>query len=131
MPKIHPSAVIEADASLADDVEVGPFCLIGDGVSLAAGVRLHSTSGRRKVAAPTSAKSEAAVTHTALGSPVDPDVYMSMTISSGLKSSLEPGVLARSVGPSTGYKLAKSVRERAPARSSRLWPDRPPLRKVA
>lgn len=42
MPKIHPSAVIEADASLADDVEVGPFCLVGDGVSLAAGVRLHS-----------------------------------------------------------------------------------------
>jgi UDP-N-acetylglucosamine acyltransferase len=42
MPDIHPSAVVEAKAILADDVAIGPFCLVGAGVRLDAGVRLHS-----------------------------------------------------------------------------------------
>lgn len=42
MPTIHPSAVVEPGAMLAGDVEVGPFCLVGAGVHLAAGVKLHS-----------------------------------------------------------------------------------------
>ncbi len=42
MPSIHPTAVIEDGASFADQVEIGPFCLVGAGVHLAAGVRLHS-----------------------------------------------------------------------------------------
>jgi UDP-N-acetylglucosamine acyltransferase len=39
---IHPSAVIEPDAQLADGVTVGPFCVVGPEVSLAKGVVLKS-----------------------------------------------------------------------------------------
>ncbi len=34
---IHPSAVVSADAELADDVRVGPFTMIGPGVRIGAG----------------------------------------------------------------------------------------------
>ncbi|HEY2179344.1 MAG TPA: acyl-ACP--UDP-N-acetylglucosamine O-acyltransferase [Caulobacteraceae bacterium] len=40
MTTIHATAVVDADARLADDVEVGPYSLIGPGVTLAAGVRI-------------------------------------------------------------------------------------------
>lgn len=39
---IHPTAVVEAGAELADGVEVGPFCHIQSGVTLGAGVRIQS-----------------------------------------------------------------------------------------
>ncbi len=39
---IHSSAVIEKGASIADNVEVGPFCVVGSEVTLAAGVKLVS-----------------------------------------------------------------------------------------
>ncbi|MFA9476721.1 acyl-ACP--UDP-N-acetylglucosamine O-acyltransferase [Phycisphaerales bacterium AB-hyl4] len=42
MPKIHPLAVIEPGAKLADDVEVGPFCHVGPKVKIGAGTRLIS-----------------------------------------------------------------------------------------
>jgi UDP-N-acetylglucosamine acyltransferase len=42
MPTIHPSAVVEDGARLADDVTVGPFCLVGAEVELAEGVELLS-----------------------------------------------------------------------------------------
>ena len=42
MPEIHPTAVVEAGAELADDVKIGPFCLVGSEVKLAAGVTLLS-----------------------------------------------------------------------------------------
>ena len=42
MSRIHPTAVIDAGARLADGVEVGPWCLVGPGVTLAADVRLIS-----------------------------------------------------------------------------------------
>lgn len=42
MADIHPSAVVEPGATLADDVVVGPFCHVGTGVRLSAGVKLHS-----------------------------------------------------------------------------------------
>ena len=29
MAKIHPLALVEAGAELADDVTIGPFCLVG------------------------------------------------------------------------------------------------------
>ena len=29
MKRIHPSAVVDAGAELADGVEVGPFCVVG------------------------------------------------------------------------------------------------------
>ena len=42
MPSIHPSAVVEPGAELADDVEIGPFCLVGPKVRIGAGTRLLS-----------------------------------------------------------------------------------------
>lgn len=42
MSRIHPTAVVDPGAHLADGVEVGPWCLVGPGVSLAADVRLIS-----------------------------------------------------------------------------------------
>jgi len=40
MPRIHPTAEVSKDASIADDVEIGPYCVIRGRVRLAAGVRL-------------------------------------------------------------------------------------------
>jgi len=37
MPRIHPSAIIEAGAQLADDVQVGPYSVIGANVSVDSG----------------------------------------------------------------------------------------------
>ena len=42
MPRVHPTAIVDPAAQLADDVEVGPFCTVGPQVELAAGVRLVS-----------------------------------------------------------------------------------------
>lgn len=42
MPFIHPSAVVGADAEIAEDAYVGPYCTVGDGVRLNARVRLES-----------------------------------------------------------------------------------------
>ncbi len=42
MPKIHPTAIIDDRAELADDVEVGPWCLIEGRVTIGAGTRLLS-----------------------------------------------------------------------------------------
>jgi len=40
MPKISPHAVIDRSAEIAEDVEVGPFCVIGPGVKIESGCRL-------------------------------------------------------------------------------------------
>jgi UDP-N-acetylglucosamine acyltransferase len=42
MPKISPLAAVDPRAELADDVEVGPFCVIGPSVRLGCGNRLLS-----------------------------------------------------------------------------------------
>ncbi|MCW2307604.1 acyl-ACP--UDP-N-acetylglucosamine O-acyltransferase [Rhodobium gokarnense] len=42
MPHIHPTAVVDAAATLADDVRIGPYCVIGPDVVLAEGVALES-----------------------------------------------------------------------------------------
>jgi UDP-N-acetylglucosamine acyltransferase len=44
VPDVHPTAFVEAGAELADDVVIGPFCVVGSEVSLAAGVRLDGHS---------------------------------------------------------------------------------------
>lgn len=41
MPQIHPTAVIEDGAQLAEDVTIGPFCYVGPNVTIGAGTRLH------------------------------------------------------------------------------------------
>ena len=38
MPRIHPTAVVDPAAKLADDVEVGPLAYVGPGVELGPGV---------------------------------------------------------------------------------------------
>jgi UDP-N-acetylglucosamine acyltransferase len=40
MPKVHPTAIIDPQAKLADEVEVGPWCVIQGAVSLGAGCRV-------------------------------------------------------------------------------------------
>ncbi len=40
MAKIHPSAVVEAGAKLADDVEIGPMCYVGPDVVIGSKTRL-------------------------------------------------------------------------------------------
>jgi UDP-N-acetylglucosamine acyltransferase len=39
---VHPTAIVHEGARLAEDVEVGPYCVIGPDVGLARGVRLLS-----------------------------------------------------------------------------------------
>jgi UDP-N-acetylglucosamine acyltransferase len=39
---IHPTAIVEAGAELADGVDIGPFCIVGAKVRLGEGVRLVS-----------------------------------------------------------------------------------------
>ena len=40
MSKIHPSAVVDPGAKIADDVEIGPFCVVGPNVEIGAGCKL-------------------------------------------------------------------------------------------
>lgn len=40
MPRIHPTAIVESAAEIADDVEIGPFCVIGPQVTIGSGCRL-------------------------------------------------------------------------------------------
>ena len=40
LPKISPHAVIDKDAQIAEDVEIGPFCVIGPEVKIDTGCRL-------------------------------------------------------------------------------------------
>ena len=42
MTQIHPSAIVDSAAKLADDVVIGPFCIVGPDVTLGARVRLLS-----------------------------------------------------------------------------------------
>lgn len=42
MPLIHPTAIVEEGAKLAEDVKIGPFCVVGGEVELAEGVELVS-----------------------------------------------------------------------------------------
>lgn len=57
MPTIHPTAVVESGAQLAEDVFVGPFCYVGPQVVIGPGTRLvshvavtnHTTLGSNNV----------------------------------------------------------------------------------
>lgn len=42
MQNIHPTAIIESGANIEDDVEIGPYCLIGAQVKLGSHNKLHS-----------------------------------------------------------------------------------------
>ncbi len=52
MPEIHPSAIVEPDARLGEDVLIGPYCCVGSEVELGDGVRLIShavIAGRTRI----------------------------------------------------------------------------------
>lgn len=56
MAKIHPSAIVEDGATLADDVRIGPFCHVGPHVTLGEGCELVShavVAGRTTIGART------------------------------------------------------------------------------
>jgi len=42
MANIHPTAVVEGDMQLAEDVVIGPYCVVGGGVSIGAGTVLDA-----------------------------------------------------------------------------------------
>src|SRR3546814_5023666 len=42
MPGIHPTAIVDLGAKIADDCDIGPYCVIGGQVSVDEGVRLLS-----------------------------------------------------------------------------------------
>ncbi len=42
MAEIHPTAIIDPTAELADDVKIGPYCVVGPHVKLGKGCVLHS-----------------------------------------------------------------------------------------
>lgn len=42
MTQIHPSAIISSNAQIADSASIGPYCVVGDKVKIAAHVKLHS-----------------------------------------------------------------------------------------
>jgi UDP-N-acetylglucosamine acyltransferase len=60
MPQISPIAVVDPKAELADDVEVGPFCVVGPDVRIGGGTRLlnnvtltgHTTLGTGNIVFP-------------------------------------------------------------------------------
>ncbi len=39
---VHPTAILHATARLADDVSIGPYCVVGEGVEIGAGCELIS-----------------------------------------------------------------------------------------
>jgi UDP-N-acetylglucosamine acyltransferase len=42
MAQVHPTAIVDKQAQLAEDVQVGPYCLIGPDVRIGSGTRLAS-----------------------------------------------------------------------------------------
>ena len=42
MTKIHPMSVVDPSAELAEDVEIGPFCVVGPKVKIGSGTVLIS-----------------------------------------------------------------------------------------
>tara|TARA_R110000868_G_scaffold241497_2_gene496350 strand:+ start:99510 stop:100340 length:831 start_codon:yes stop_codon:yes gene_type:complete len=40
MPKIHPTAIVDDQVKLADDVEIGPYCVLNGDITLGSGVQL-------------------------------------------------------------------------------------------
>jgi UDP-N-acetylglucosamine acyltransferase len=97
MPSIHPTAVVDPDAKIADNVEIGPYCIVGPHVELRQGCRLgahvhlagHTIIGARTVVAPfaslgtppQSVKYRSGPTRLVIGE--DCDIRESVTINTG------------------------------------------------
>lgn len=48
MPRIHPTAIVDSDARIDQDVEIGPYCVVEDQVRIGAGSVLRSHSVVRR-----------------------------------------------------------------------------------
>src|SRR5215471_1148512 len=97
MPRIHPTAVVEPNAAIAEGAEIGPYCVIGPNVSIGEGCRLaahvyvagHTAIGARTVVAPfaslgtppQSVKYRGGPTRLVIGA--DCDIRESVTINTG------------------------------------------------
>ena len=44
MAKIHPTAIVDSKAEIADDVEIGAFCIVGPNVKMGSGTVMHDCS---------------------------------------------------------------------------------------
>ena len=42
MSRVHPTAIVDARAEIDGDVQIGPYCVIGAGVRIGKGCRVHS-----------------------------------------------------------------------------------------
>jgi UDP-N-acetylglucosamine acyltransferase len=42
MSRVHPTAIVDARAEIDGDVQIGPYCVIGAGVTIGKGCRVHS-----------------------------------------------------------------------------------------
>jgi UDP-N-acetylglucosamine acyltransferase len=42
MSRVHPTAIVDARAEIDGDVQIGPYCVIGAGVKIGKGCRVHS-----------------------------------------------------------------------------------------
>ena len=42
MSRVHPTAIVDARAEIDGDVQIGPYCVIGGGVRIGKGCRVHS-----------------------------------------------------------------------------------------
>jgi UDP-N-acetylglucosamine acyltransferase len=42
MSRVHPTAIVDARAEIDSDVQIGPYCVIGAGVRIGKGCRVHS-----------------------------------------------------------------------------------------
>lgn len=63
---IHPTAIIDPNAKIAESVSIGPFCVVGANVELAENVKLHShvvVEGRTKIGAGTTIFPFASIGH--------------------------------------------------------------------
>lgn len=60
MPQIHPTAIVDSKAQIADDVQIGPYCIVGPDVKIGSGTKLiaqcfisgHTTIGERNIVYP-------------------------------------------------------------------------------
>ncbi len=97
MSNIHPTAVVDTNAKIATDVEIGPFCMVGPDVVIGEGCRLqnhvsvtgHTRLGARSAVAPfaslgtppQSVKYRGGPTRLTIGE--DCDIRESVTINTG------------------------------------------------
>ena len=42
IPQVHPTAIVDPEARIAEGVSIGPYCIVGSNVDLSTGVRLVS-----------------------------------------------------------------------------------------